>query len=554
MNSGKLLSFNLLNIFAKNPNVPVTKDKGYKVPFDRNLVVIKLKEVGIVISTADGPTTSKFSFVVSNNSFKIPVRRNQFVTVTTEEGLAIALITNIRKTNRYFMHAESVKDFNQNGKIEDFIPIVDWEYVVADAKILGVLDGNTFDKLSYPPSPGAKVYLAKESLLKQFLGIDENGLYIGKLENHDVEVRLNLTRLLQKHFAILALSGSGKSYLASVLIEELLDRKKELGRVAVVVIDVHGEYVSFAEDKNYADKVEVIEGSEYRIGVSTLYANQIASFIPNISPAQRRDLARIIEELQRSEELYSLQDIIRRIQADTLISRSTKQALIGWLEDLKNTGIFSKVDYPALQKIIRPGRLVVLDLSNILSLKIKQIIVAHITEKLFFYRRNGLIPPYLEIIEEAHQFAPEKVREELAISKKNIETLAREGRKFHACLCVISQRPLHLSTTVLSQCNTHLILRITNPYDLDHIGRSSEAISRDDLESISTLKVGEVLVVGEAVNYPIFVKVRRRKTKQSRYADSLEATAARYEKVIYGDEVKREEQKSHSTYINNALR
>ncbi len=514
-----------------------------------------MKEVGIVISTADGPTTNKFSFVVSNNSSKIPIRKNQFVTVATEEGLAIALITNIRKTNRYFMHAESVKDFNQNGEIEDFLPIVDWEYVVADAKILGVLNDNILDKLSYPPSPGAKVYLAEESLLEQFLGFDENGLYIGELENHNIKVKLNLTRLLQKHFAILALSGSGKSYLASVLIEELLDRKKELGRVAVIVIDVHGEYVSFAEDKNYADRVEVIEGSEYKIGVSALSANQIASFIPSMSPAQKRDLARIIKEIRKSKELYSLEDIIRKIQADTFMSRSTKQALIGWLEDLKNTGIFNKVDYPALQKIIKPGKLVVLDLSNILSLKVKQIIVAHITEKLFFYRRNGLIPPYLEIVEEAHQFAPEKTKEELAISRKIIETLAREGRKFYACLCVISQRPLHLSTTVLSQCNTHLILRITNPYDLDHIGKSSEAISRDILESISTLKVGEVLIVGEAVNYPIFVKVRKRKLKQSKYAESLEVAAANYEKIMYSEEINETQKSYHSsTYINSAFK
>ncbi|MCK5301528.1 MAG: ATP-binding protein, partial [Candidatus Thorarchaeota archaeon] len=91
-----------------------------------------------------------------------------------------------------------------------------------------------------------------------------------------------------------------------------------------------------------------------------------------------------------------------------------------------------------------------------------------------------------------------------------IETIAREGRKFFAMLCLISQRPVKLSTTVLSQCTNQAILRCTNPYDLEHIGRSSEGIDRQSLETITTLEVGEALFVGETVSVPTFVKVRKR--------------------------------------------
>jgi len=63
----------------------------------------------------------------------------------------------------------------------------------------------------------------------------------------------------------------------------------------------------------------------------------------------------------------------------------------------------------------------------------------------------------------------------------------------------------------LSQCSNQAILRCTNPYDLDHIGRSSEGIDRPSLDAITTLEVGEALFVGETVSVPTFVKIRTRK-------------------------------------------
>jgi hypothetical protein len=150
-----------------------------------------------------------------------------------------------------------------------------------------------------------------------------------------------------------------------------------------------------------------------------------------------------------------------------------------------------------------------------------------------YKRKNKVkkVPPYLEIIEEAHNFAPEKVKAKHALSKNMIELLAREGRKFFASLCLVSQRPIHLSTTALSQCNTQIFLRITNPYDLDHIGKSSEALTPDVLDSISGLRVGEALIVGEATNWPVFIRVRKRISKEV-HGESLENYASYWEKSM----------------------
>lgn len=158
-------------------------------------------------------------------------------------------------------------------------------------------------------------------------------------------------------------------------------------------------------------------------------------------------------------------------------------------------------------------------------------IVNYISRRLFDLRKQGLCPPYLEIIEEAHNFCPEGTRAEHALSRNIIETLAREGRKFYANICLISQRPIQLSTTALSQCNTQIILKVTNPYDLDHIKKSSEAITGSTLDIVSSLKVGEALVIGEAANYPIFIKIRERKSLES-HGTNLEDYSILYEKKL----------------------
>ena len=83
-------------------------------------------------------------------------------------------------------------------------------------------------------------------------------------------------------------------------------------------------------------------------------------------------------------------------------------------------------------------------------------------------------------------------------------------------MCLISQRPVNLSTTALSQCNTHIILRVTNPNDLDHIQMSSEGIDARVAKSITSLKVGEAILVGEAVNSPVFVERTRAQIHEAR--------------------------------------
>jgi hypothetical protein len=222
--------------------------------------------------------------------------------------------------------------------------------------------------------------------------------------------------------------------------------------------------------------------------------------------------------------------MISRLEEDSDIHKHLRQALIGWLYDLQATEMFDHADHPSWEHAVESGKAVVVDLSRMTSLRKKQMLVAYTARRLFNARKRNRVPPFVLCLEEAHQFVPSHESKAAAISRSIMETIAREGRKFYASLMLISQRPVRLSTTVLSQANTNVILRVTNPYDLDHIRQSSEAITGEVAKMISSLPVGEALVVGEAVSHPIFVKIRRKRSPSVRFEQGLDEVAKNFER------------------------
>ncbi len=483
--------------------------------------------LGTIVSTNDSPSLKKIDFILENFDSNIPIQLGEFVFSIVNEHKMIFRVTNIRKVNRYYQHFEAVKEYQSHGSaLNNVFPTDKWEYALVEAVPLGIIQkDNIISKPTFPPSPGDKIWKITPELLFQFIGLNKNGLNLGYISSHNIPLLIDLDRLLGKHLAVLAMSGFGKSYFISVLIEELLNRTKEDGQLSVIVLDVHGEYTYFAESK-YKEHVFLIPGHYIEIPTADLNSYDFASLIPQMSPIQLRELSKLLYSKRKEKINYSLSDLIEEI-TNSDISRPTKDALVGWLSQLEHYNLFGKSPNPELKSIMKPGNLTIIDLSSLLSLKKKQIIAYWLATRLLELRRRNLIAPFLLILEEAHQFCPESSQES-AISKSAIETIAREGRKFFALLGLVSQRPVRLSTTVLSQCNSQVILRVTNPYDLKHIGETSEGIDKSALDSITTLDVGEALIIGESVRLPTFAKIRNRTIKPSGKINSLTEAAKHY--------------------------
>ncbi len=360
-----------------------------------------MKEIGTVISTQEGPNSSEFWFVINDNK-GIPVRKGEFIQLNFDKGLLICRVDEVIKDNKYYSRPDSVVEYEKSGKpLAEQFPVERWEYITARASALGVFKDGLQKRSTFPVSPGEKIYKADGKILSDFLGFDKSGMYLGDVDFHDVEARLNLSKLFQKHLAILALSGAGKSYTTSVLIEEILDRPEELGKPAVVIFDPHGEYVGFGDDKNHVMKVKIVDGRKVSIAVKNLGVQTFSELIPQITGVQERELSYVIKKIKESRKPYTLFNVIDEVER-SVKNLKTKESLISWLNRLNYTGLFKSQDDPRIEDVAKSGQLTIFDLSEITSIREKQIIVTYFARRLFNLRKRKKIPPFIMIVEEAH--------------------------------------------------------------------------------------------------------------------------------------------------------
>jgi DNA helicase HerA-like ATPase len=146
------------------------------------------------------------------------------------------------------------------------------------------------------------------------------------------------------------------------------------------------------------------------------------------------------------------------------------------------------------------------------------VIYSIIADDIFDARvRGDLRLPVLLLLEEAHNFAPAKAdtpAEQRAIT--TTKQIAQEGRKFGVGLILISQRPSRLDETTLSQCNSYIIMRMVNPADQTFVRRVIETLGEDEARMLPDLDVGEAILSGQLINFPVLVRMKKPESKGER--------------------------------------
>src|SRR5262249_40523031 len=141
-----------------------------------------------------------------------------------------------------------------------------------------------------------------------------------------------------------------------------------------------------------------------------------------------------------------------------------------------------------------------------------------IAEDIFGKRVSDVLKlPVLFVLEEAHNFAPGKAMTDA--EKRAITTtkqIAQEGRKFGVGQILISQRPSRLDETTLSQCNSFVVMRLVNPADQSFVKRVIETLGEDEVKLLPDLDVGEALLSGQFINFPVLVRMKEPASKGER--------------------------------------
>ncbi len=453
-------------------------------------------------------------------SLSHPVERGDYLAVEDElHGRVLCQLDDLRR--------KSDLDLQHAGALgpSDEVPV--HEDLLGAARIIGYRDGQGLVKIpTIPFRPGAHVYRAEEPLIADVLGLKHHansGAYVGLLRNHQLRIELDINQLVQRHVSVLAKTGGGKSYLLGVLIEELLRHK-----VTCVIIDPHGEYGSLRvpAEKN---------GVHARFGVESQgFGKQIQEYSPDVSlnPSAKpltfslrntdpRDLLvfmgltnvkmylgplkKVIEAAAARTPDYTVHDLVRVAEAGEGPAAEVLHERLEYVEQTKLLG----PQGTSLNDLVKKGEATLVNLRGVAP-DVQELVVARIATTLFENRKKGKIPPLFLVIEEAHNFAPQQGS---ATCSRILKNIASEGRKFGLGLCAVTQRAARIDKSVLSQCNTQLILQVTNPLDLKAIAQSIEGLTPGMTEMIQSLPVGVALVTGGGYHTPLFCEVRPRATR-----------------------------------------
>ena len=414
-------------------------------------------------------------------------------------------------------------------------------------------DDGQFDRgVGRYPTTGAEVHaIGSADIAKMFERFQSKGFSVGTVATHpSLKVCLDPSSLFGRHFAILGQTGSGKSWTVASLVQRTVS---VMPRAHIIILDLHGEYCWKRDDGTrhyaFADTiVRHVDARELEIPYWLMtYAelcdlliehsereatNQTAFFRDCLLDGRQQENTTATPPLGLTRVTvdtpiyFSLDDLIAKVRAKN-VERLPKQGPMFGDFDRFLMRIESKLNDTRYDFLLKPTKrntsaslsamlrdfvglgtqkaaVTVIDLSSV-PFDVRPTVAAQIGRLAFEF--NYWNPKYREfpillMCEEAHAYIPRASESQFAGSRKSMERIAKEGRKYGVGLAVVSQRPHEVSETVLAQCGTFICLRITNPDDQAYV-RSLVPESEGDLVSVlAGLGRGEALVLGEAVPLP----------------------------------------------------
>lgn len=403
------------------------------------------------------------------------------------------------------------------------------------------------------PTTGAEVHaVGSADIAKMFDRFQSKGLAVGTLASHpSLKVCLDPTNLFGRHFAILGQTGSGKSWTLASLVQKAV---AVMPKAHIIILDLHGEYCWKREDGSrhyaFADAiVRHVDARDLEIPYWLMtYAELCDLLIDRTEQAAHNQTAFFRDTLRQLREKEKTPLGLVRVTVDTPVYFSLDE-LVEAVEDKnqemvpgatrpKQGDMFGEFDrflvrlaskmndvrYDFLLKpkvrttsaslsgLLRDfvglgtpkAAVTVVDLSSV-PFDVRPTVAAQVGRLAFEF--NYWNPEYREfpillMCEEAHAYIPRDRDSQFEGSRKSMERIAKEGRKYGVGLAIVSQRPHEVSETVLAQCGTFICLRITNPDDQAYLKKLVPESEGDLVSVLAGLGRGEALVLGEAVPLP----------------------------------------------------
>lgn len=491
-----------------------------------------LKEIGMIVGEASSSEfyfssdpelmPSRWEYIVVYSEERIEETKNKIPVIAQVEGVISASQALTRN-----LDFDIIKKLVDSGLVD--------QKVWGKARVMGFLtpEGEVLQPRK-AVMPGKAVYVAPKELLEKFYSYAmEESLLIGNLiTRSDVPVSLSI-KGFRRHLAIIAQTGAGKSYLAGVIAEEIIAKGG-----TIIMLDPHADYVFLSRSTEgkrheFSDRIAILRNpastgrysedevgkvEPYEVCFSDLEFDEIC-LMARISQKFvniRSGLETAIGIVEQTKTNYLPKDVLLELNnadnwqnIENAIVRGAKSAK-KYMKRIIGMKVFSDSS-TNIEKMLKPMHISVVDLSG-LEDEVTDYIAYRILSDAYEKVASGEFEyPVFIFIEEAHRFIPPR---EKTYTSDLIKKIAAEGRKFGVFLILITQRPSKIHPDALSQCNSQIVMRITNPEDQNAVSRSSERISKDLLEDLPGLNRGEAAIIGEMTRAPVMIKTRKRKTRE----------------------------------------
>ncbi len=428
-----------------------------------------------------------------------------------------------------------------------------------------------FDRgVSTFPLPQQRVYLTQRAELTHIFGQGGSAaLHVGEhVGSGGTPAYADMNELLGKHTAVLGSTGSGKSGTVAALLHSILGRgtERECAKwnPRIAVLDPHNEYGDAFDGCNRIATDEdtlalpywllnLDETMALLIGKTEWAATSQTNIVRNALLKARRDAAErlgidpdqitvdsplpyelgMTDDLdefgKKGEGIDYVAGFVGGINAQRPKNKNKKDhedynKVLRKLDTLKKDARLAFMmqdwsgesdDLPRVmgQFFHSTHPITVIDLSGVpnevagaASSAIARLLFS---VKLWQTSEERKKSPILLVCEEAHRYVPDRGEAQYAAAQEAVQRLAKEGRKYGIGLMLVSQRPSEVDATVLSQCNSWLVLRITNEKDRDHV----RAVLPDSLAGLTKVLSGlrrrEAIFVGQATLLPSRILVRK---------------------------------------------
>ena len=516
------------------------------------------RPIGKPIGTVVGNTSpSEYRFSLKSLSAKlgdlvtiemqVPIESKEAGEASSDNGAEKVIVWGrIVELERFnpFLPIEAGQELADHGvELLDTVLSHTRDQVEAKVLVLGSALPNNVQNLrplNYPVSPGAEVCLPPPPAVKEMLVGDENvaRLKLGHLIGRsDIDVEIKTNAVVARHMAILAMTGGGKTVAARRVLRELI----KVG-YPILIFDPHGDYLGLwkkrdlfrdtkTDVKLFFPSLTVKDQTRGVIGY--LVAQMTQGFTEPQQAAYEEALEKAavgkdgtnlvvfinsiitsLEDMKRSSKRHpgtipAVQRALRIVKSyiETMTISNARLREQPTTKDFEFRPLPDPTTRP--HEIVQPGQVSILYLGGYDHLT-QSTLVALVLKELFQQRASmrDNIPPLYAVVEEAHNFIPSRSEGQSATpSVKEIRKVMTEGRKFGLGLLLISQRPSRLDETALSQCNTFLIFRLVNPRDQAFVEKVMENLSRADSKLLPAFGPGQGIISGQAVRFPLVIKV-----------------------------------------------